>query len=158
MRLLLLRHGIAEERSLDRPDEKRRLTREGIERMREEAKAFVRIGLKPDLVLTSPLRRCVETAEIVADTLGVADRLYEEARIAPGFRLGDLQKIVEQNPDAQQLMVVGHQPDLGIIAGQLIASPALDVKKGGLVRIDADRIEPGWGVLVWMLAPGLLVK
>jgi phosphohistidine phosphatase len=158
MRLLLLRHGIAEERSLDRPDEKRHLTREGIERMREEAKAFVRIGLKPDLVLTSPLRRCVETAEIVADTLGVADRLYEEARIAPGFRLGDLQKIVEQNPDAQQLMVVGHQPDLGIIAGQLIASPALDVKKGGLVRIDADRIEPGWGVLVWMLAPGLLVK
>jgi phosphohistidine phosphatase len=158
MRLLLLRHGIAEERSLDRPDEKRRLTPEGIEKMREEAKAFLRIGLKPDLVLTSPLRRCAETAKIVADTLGLTDRLYEDERIAPGFRLGDLQKIAEQNPDAQQMMVVGHQPDLGMIAGQLIASPALDLKKGGLIRIDTDLIQPGRGVLVWMLAPGLLVK
>lgn len=158
MRLLLLRHGIAEERSLNRPDEERRLTRDGIEKMREEAKAFLRIGLKPDLVLTSPLRRCAETAKIVADTLGVADRLSEEDRIAPGFRLGDLQQIAERNPDAQQLMVVGHQPDLGIIAGQLIDAPPLDLKKGGLVRIDTDRIEPGRGVLVWMLAPGLLVK
>ncbi len=158
MRLLLLRHGMAEERSPGRPDEERRLTRDGIEKMREEAKAFLRIGLKPDLVLTSPLRRCAETAKIVADTLGVADRLYEEERIAPGFRLGDLQQIVERNPDAQQLMVVGHQPDLGIIAGQLIGAPALDLKKGGLVRIDTDRIEPERGVLVWLLAPGLLVK
>lgn len=158
MRLYFLRHGIAEEWSAGKPDEARRLTPEGIAEMQAVAAGLVRLQLKLDAILTSPLPRASETAAIVAEALELTALLRTEERLSPGFRLGDLQKIIGENSGAKRLMVVGHQPDMGAVSGQLIGSPPLAVKKGGLVRVEAVRIEPGGGLLEWFLTPNILIK
>jgi len=158
MKLYLLRHGVAEERRLDLPDHERHLTAEGIAEMRAVAAGLRRLKLKVDLILTSPFPRARETAEIVAEALEMADRLREDARLAPGCRLGDLQLIIESHPQAGRLMIVGHESDFSIMAGQLVGGAAIDLKKGGLIRLETDRIEPGRGVLEWLLTPGILMK
>src|SRR5205823_1989669 len=94
-----------------------------------------------------------ETAEIVARALDAENRLEEENALAPGFGLGDLQRIVEERSGIDRLMLVGHNFDLPNVAGQLVGGAAIDLKKGGLIRIDADRIGPGGGMLEWLLTP-----
>ena len=80
--LYVVRHGIAVERGT--PEHRRRRAAahpEGRERMRQIGLGLRRLGLQPDRILTSPLPRAFETAEIVADALGIADRL-EDLRVA----------------------------------------------------------------------------
>ena len=77
-------------------------------------------------------------------------------RLAGGFSLGDLQAIVSER-SAAEIMLVGHEPDLSMLASDLIGDVSIDLKKGGLIRIDADLVEPGRGVLKWLLAPSVLV-
>ncbi len=156
MRLYILRHGIAEERG-GIPDGERRLTPEGIEKMQREARAFVRIGVDPEAIVTSPLVRAMETAEIVADALGLRDVLRVDDRLAGGFGLGDLQDIVAADPRVQRWMLVGHEPTLSMLGRVLTGGSAIDLKKGGLIVVETDRIEPGAGYLKWVLAPAVLV-
>src|SRR2546421_79542 len=128
MKVYFLRHGIAEDVSPSGLDADRRLTREGIEEMERIARGLKRIGLKVDLVLTSPLPRAKETAEIVARALDAENRLEEENALAPGFGLGDLQRIVEERSGIDRLMLVGHNFDLPNVAGQLVGGAAIDLK------------------------------
>jgi phosphohistidine phosphatase len=158
MKLYLLRHGIAEEHGPDKPDPDRRLTDEGVAEMRSEAGALRKLGLKLDIIVTSPYDRALQTAEIVADALEMKDRLEVDQRLAAGCRLGDLQEILGSRSGIQRLMIVGHNPDLPSMAGQLAGGAAIDLKKGGLIRLDVDRIEPGAGILEWVLTPGVLLK
>lgn len=158
MKLYLLRHGIAEERRIGLPDHERHLTEEGVAEMRAVAAGLKRLKLRLDLILTSPFPRARETAEIVAEALEMQERLREEARLAPGCRLGDLQQIVENYPQAERLMIVGHESDFSVMAGQLVGGAAIDLKKGGLIRLETDRIEPGRGLLEWLLTPAILTK
>jgi len=156
MKVYFLRHGIAEDHAASGSDRDRRLTEEGVAEMEKEAKGLKRLAPKLDLLLTSPYPRARRTAEIVADALGLSDRLHVDERLAPGFRLGDLQEIVEEHPHVLRLMLVGHNPDLPDIAGHLSGEANLDLKKGGLIRVDADMIEPGSGTLEWLLPPDIL--
>ena len=158
MKLYFLRHGIAEDLQPGMTDAERRLTPEGIAEMRAEAQALKHLKLKIDLILTSPLPRARETADIVAEALDRKDCLREDVRLAHGCRLGDLQKMVEENPQAQRLMLVGHEPTLSMMAGQLLGDATLNLKKGGLIRIETDRIEPGQGLLEWLLTPTILTR
>ena len=156
MRLYFLRHGIAEEARYDLPDEARRLTPDGIAEMRAMAAALKRMDLKLDLILTSPRLRALETAQIVAEALKMS--VHEDDRLSGGCGLGDLQQIVSDHSGAKRLMLVGHEPDMSSLAGRLIGGAILDVKKGGLVRVEVERVEPGGGVLEWLLTPAVLVQ
>ncbi|HXG24530.1 MAG TPA: phosphohistidine phosphatase SixA [Chthonomonadales bacterium] len=158
MQLYLLRHGIAEDGGWNTPDHARRLTPEGIEQMRAEAEALRRMKLKLDLILSSPLVRARQTAEIVADVLEMRERLRDDPRLASGCRLGDLQGIIADYPQAKRLMLVGHNPDLSLLTGQLVGGANVSLKKGGIARINIDRIEPGEGELEWLLTPAILLS
>ena len=158
MRLYLLRHGIAEEWRPDLADEKRRLTAEGKRKVRLIARGLERMELELDLIVTSPLPRAKETAEIVAETLGIKDRLKEDDGLASGFGLATVQTIAQDAPDAQNIMLVGHEPGFSMLASILTGGSQIDLKKGGLIRIDLDKIAEGAGVLKWLLAPCLFTK
>ena len=158
MKLYLLRHGKAEDYHPGGRDQDRELTPEGIEEVRAEAKALAHCKLKLDLILTSPYPRARKTAEIVAEELGLEDRLESDARLACGFRMGELQALVAARAGVERLMLVGHNPDLSVIAGQLAGGAAIDLKKGGLIRLDVHRMEPGGGILEWVLTPSLLIR
>ena len=117
---------------------------------------MARLGLRPDLIVTSPLVRAFQTAEIAAQELGLLDRVVVDERLASGFGLPDLSSILGENGGLSSIMLVGHEPDFSMAIGALIGGGDVVCKKGGLARVDADKISPGSGVLAWLLPPSVL--
>ncbi|MBM3493121.1 MAG: phosphohistidine phosphatase SixA [Armatimonadetes bacterium] len=156
MKLLFLRHGIAEDRSRDGSDQSRRLTPEGVEVMRREAVAIARLDLRIGLILSSPLVRAYETADIVATALGMSDRLREEARLGLGFGLHHLRTIMGANTGQRSLMLVGHEPGMSVVVGQMIGGGEVEMKKGSLAIVEADHVEVGSGRLRMLVPASVL--
>jgi len=162
-RLYLLRHGDAEPFTTTRSDAERALTPAGIAELEQVAQALVRLGLHPDVILTSPLRRAVQTAEIVATALQATDRLHQVEALGGGCRLSDLRRLVAQWEDCSSFLLVGHEPDFSTMVGELIGGGAVDMKKAGLAYVKAaatpgaEPLGPGTGVLIWLLTPRVLL-
>lgn len=156
--LLLLRHGIAEERRQDLEDGDRALTARGRERTLAVLERLVALGLRPDRLLSSPLLRARQTAEI-AVTAGWAPAAELAAELAPGgAALGSLPEWCHASGDS--LALVGHEPDLSALACQLIGAPAgcLALRKAGLIQLQLPvGAAAGQAVLVSLLRPGLLM-
>src|SRR5918999_4932383 len=115
MDLYIIRHAIAQPlgQKNDFTDEKRALTSEGRDRMRETARGLRKLGVELDMVLTSPLVRAVETAEIVATALGVGKKDVEQTlSLAPGGSQDELIAEIKNKTGAEAIALVGHQPDL----------------------------------------------
>lgn len=158
MTLYFLRHGHADHPSWSGPDASRPLTREGIETMRMEARTMTRLGILVGAVVSSPLVRARETAEIAARALRAGDSVIIDDRLAPGFGPADLPGIVASYGAKGALLLVGHEPDMSDTIGELIGGGRVVMKKGGLARIDrADHDGADWE-LVWLLAPRTLVS
>ena len=150
--LLLWRHGIAEDRQPDRPDQERALTAEGRQRTAAVAAELCRLQLHCDRLLSSPLRRALQTAEIgVAAGLASALELELEDRLAPG---GDPRPLLQAGP-WRRLGLVGHEPDLGELASSLLGLPAgsISVRKAGIVLL---RLGPTGASLEALIGPRLL--
>ncbi|MGH7819460.1 MAG: phosphohistidine phosphatase SixA [Candidatus Binatia bacterium] len=154
MKLYLVRHAIAE--SAAASDAERALTEEGKDKMRRAAQGLRAIDVSLDLLLTSPLRRARETAEILAETLRAQVRVLEELASGadPRLVLGALRPY----HDRSALALVGHEPDLGKLASVLLAgSPTtcpLPFKKGGVACFDGELLPGTQRVeLEWFLTP-----
>jgi phosphohistidine phosphatase len=151
MRLYLLRHGHAEDTSTG-SDHDRALTTEGIARLNTAAKVMRRLGIKPAVIFSSPRVRALQTAEIVADALGAEIRIREEVNF--GFDTQAVRKLIHDLNDSDEVMFVGHEPSFSMTVRRLTGAD-IEMKKGGLARIDlTDRHTPS-GVLVWLLAPAV---
>jgi phosphohistidine phosphatase len=161
MNLYLLRHGIAvvENEPGIESDNERPLTPKGGKRMRKAAKGLRRLGIAFDGILTSPLVRARQTAEIVADVLGLKSQLQEISGLAPESSVENLLFGLTRFQNREHLLLVGHQPLLGETAAFLLHGkdhPSLDIalKKGGMCRIEIDSMPPDKiGTLHWLLAP-----
>ena len=105
-------------------------------------------------MLTSPLVRARETAEIVAELLGV--RVRVDPRLGEPLDLATVDAILDDAGSPGRPVVVGHDPDFSEIVTELVGAPIL-MRKGALARIDVERpLEPGAGDLRWLLPPDLL--
>lgn len=156
MRVYFLRHGKADRSQWDGDDDARPLTAAGEEEMRREAKQLRAMDLALDVIVTSPLTRARQTAAIVAGELGLAGRLVEDDRLAPGFDLRRLEQVLAAHGPAGAVMVVGHEPDFSETIAELIGGGDVVMKKGGLARVDATAPAASGGQLVWLLTPPLL--
>jgi len=152
MDLYFLRHGDAEPASAATPDDARRLTERGRRETHAVAQALHRAGLRPEAILTSPLTRARETGEILQEVFGLSARADD--RLNSGCRLGAIQALISERSE-QRLLFVGHEPDLSMIVGHLIGSARVQMKKSGFAHVQTERVEPGQGVLVWLLTPQL---
>lgn len=156
--LLLLRHGIAEERRPDLADGDRGLTAQGRERTRAVVERLVALGLTADRLLSSPLLRARQTAEIaVAAGWGPVAELASE--LAPG---GTARRCLPEwcSAGGDSLALVGHEPDLSTLACQLIGAPpgCLALRKAGLIQLQLPvGAAAGQAVLVSLLRPRLLL-
>ena len=157
MRLILFRHGPAGQRdaSIWANDSLRPLTGKGARRTEAAARGLRRQSTRWDLVLTSPYRRARETADIVARVLS-CDRLEEGSELEPDGDRAALFRRLQGEADSARIVLVGHEPSLGEILGELCAGPGayLPLRKAGAacVEFDAD-VAPGSGRLRWLLQP-----
>jgi phosphohistidine phosphatase len=163
--LYLIRHGIAGDRSQFSTDIERPLTQAGIQKTQAIAKRLAQLNLRFDLIQTSPLVRARQTADILKQAK-LSAQLLESPHLAPG---GDLLAWVtwledwrRANPNQQSLAIVGHEPDLGEWAEQLLwgeAKQRLVVKKAGVIGV----LLPDHGSVVanshlfWLAPPRLLL-
>ena len=152
MELYFFRHGEAEPASAGGTDEARELTARGRQESRSTAEALLRAGLRPEAIYTSPLIRARQTGEILGEVFGLHPQAHERLRCGAG--LGDVQALAAERGLAR-IMLVGHEPDLSTIVHQLTGG-RVKMRTSCCARVDADRVEPGLGMLVWLLGPEVL--
>jgi len=161
LEVYLIRHGIAAERGKEWPDDsKRPLTPEGIAALRKEARALNALGVSFDQIITSPLVRTRQTADVFAEEMKGKPPVAASDALAPaGSTSAVVQEIIKHVRKAR-LALVGHEPNLGELAADLIGARApLEFKKGGICRIDFDVLPPkGTGHLRWFATPKMLRK
>ena len=157
MKLYFLRHGLAGERSEWKGDDAARpLTDAGIEKMKRIAATLSQLNLGLDAIITSPLARARQTAEIVAQELDL--KLIEDTRLAPGFNDEQLRAILLDHPGAETVMLVGHEPDFSETINALIGGGRIVCKKGGLALVDLANVQSRKGELVWLIPPKVLAR
>ncbi len=158
-KLYIVRHGIAEERGEQWPDDtKRPLTEDGIISLRRSARGLDRVGVSFDLMLTSPLVRTRQTAEVIAAELNPVPQILSVESLAPGGSHQAVLNDLEKHSRRHRIALVGHEPGIGELAARLIGTRhAIEFKKGAVCRIDVDALPPtAPGDLRWLLTPRLL--
>ncbi|MEH2328952.1 phosphohistidine phosphatase SixA [Nostoc sp.] len=164
MELYLIRHGIAEDKGLGIKDEERSLTKEGRQKTEKVAQKLVKLGLNFDLILTSPLVRARQTAEIlIAEKL--SSQLEESSHLAQDGQISSwLKDWLEPRNYSQntQLAMVGHEPDLTswaeiLLWGEVKAS--LVLKKAGMIGIKLPETGSplGRSQMFWLTPPKYLL-
>ncbi len=128
--------------------------------MQEIAHGLQRVGFAGDWIVSSPLARAAQTAEIVAEAVSSQVPLDFCDALRPGGSAEDLLAYLSKRPSRRQVLLVGHEPDLSALASHLIGSPRLAnlaFKKGGccLIRFEQSPWEAA-GQLAWWLTPRLL--
>ena len=162
MELYWLRHGIAEDKQPGRSDAERHLTQEGIQEVRFVAKYLSNLDLDLDLIASSPLVRAVETAEVAADVLGVANKVLTCDGLLPEDNWETLRKALKAFLPFRKIMLVGHEPSFGQMIGQVLSPGGnleIPLKKAGVCRTELEELsQRPHGELVWLLNPKLLRK
>lgn len=157
MNLYVLRHASAGTRRANPVvDVKRPIDKEGKQQCLLLANYLNALNLQFDLIASSPLKRALQTASLVGTEVGYEAKILKTDALAPAATLGDFQKLLGQVGQYENVLVVGHNPNLQQFLGTLLASPAyasVRLRKGGLARVDCTR-RPG--TLHWLVEPRLL--
>jgi phosphohistidine phosphatase len=163
--LYLMRHGIAADRdSLGASDDASRpLTPEGKLKLRASAKGLGRLKVEWDWVITSPLKRAVETGDVVIDELGATVARDTCEALTPGD--ASAHKVISflsQHPERSSVLLVGHEPSISQLASELVGashSANFAFRKGACCMITFDGFpSKSPGLLAWWLTPRLLRK
>jgi len=157
MTLYILRHAIAAERdSANYPNDDRPLTEEGGEKMKKGARALPDLVPQIDLIMTSPFIRAKDTAIIAAEALNAMEMIKINPGLAPGKSARDFVKVISGSSGANNVLVVGHEPQLSEGISLLLGSekPIVEMKKGGLCCLEIRNLATMKGArLLWHLTP-----
>jgi phosphohistidine phosphatase len=153
MELYFLRHGEADWPNWKKDDDERPLTKRGKKEMHEVGAFLKRVKGRPDLIVTSPLPRAAQTAEIAAKHLKVKCR--KDKFLRPGFGRDELERLLRKYPE-ESLMVVGHEPDFSEVISKLTGA-SLKLPKAGIALVELNR---SWrdGRLLWLFPPKFAKK
>ena len=161
MQLYLLRHGVAEDAPPGGNDADRALTRDGRRKLAETLHRAAEAGVHPSLILTSPFKRAVQTAEIAKQILGYSEPLQKTSALTPNSSADAAWQEIRAYRDQASLLLVGHNPLFSDLAAFLLGSPGLqvDFKKGAILRIDLEQFSASpRGILRWYLIAKLAPK
>jgi phosphohistidine phosphatase len=148
MQLYFFRHGEADWPGWTKPDDERPLTDFGKKEARQVAKFLNRLKVKPDLLVTSPLPRALQTAEVAAEQLKT--KLRQDEALEPGFGISELRTVLKRHR-SKVLMLVGHEPDFSSVISALTGA-SLKLSKAGVALVDIDP-EAEKGRLLWLFPP-----
>ena len=156
MEIYILRHGIAVARGTPgyKKDGDRPLTEDGVEKTHQVVAAMLAMGLKFDLILSSPYLRAAQTADIVARELD-EEVTFTDFLLPDSNPLKLIREINDHKP--QRVLLVGHEPDLTRLISLLISGgsdAAIELKKGGLSKLTTEKLTFGQcATLHWLLTP-----
>jgi phosphohistidine phosphatase len=145
MNLYILRHASA---GLRRPnpllDLKRPLDKEGKKHCLQLAQVLNALNIQFDLIVSSPLKRCLQTASLIGTETGYEAQILNSAALAPTASLRDFQKLLRECSDRENLLVVGHNPNLSSFLGSLLVPASgpeakIRLRKGSLARVVLTR-------------------
>lgn len=155
LELCLLRHAHAGNALVwDGDDDLRPLTEKGRAQAERLGRLLVSAGFVPDAIVTSPLVRARETAEIVGGLLRVAPRI--DVRLGRLTSFAELEGLLVDAGSPIRPLLVGHDPDFSELVSTLVGAP-IPMRKGSLARVDVEvPLQPGTGELRWLLPPDLL--
>ena len=159
--IYLVRHAIAAERGDDWPDDnKRPLTERGMDRFKEVVAGLAWLDVVVDEIMSSPLVRAKQTASLLASGLTGKPPVKLLESMAPGHAPAALLQELARVAKRKRIALVGHEPDLGELAGHLIGTRrAIPFKKVGACRIDIESLTSRRpGELQWFLQPKALRK
>lgn len=163
MKLLVIRHAIAEDREefarTGQDDELRPLTAEGRRMMKQGARGLRELVKTVDVLATSPLVRAAKTAQIVAAAYG-GPRAQDVEQLKPEAPPESLLKWLGKHADASVVAVVGHEPHLGTFVSWLLTGRQrsfVELKKGGACLLELDvAMKQGRARMSWLLTPAQL--
>jgi phosphohistidine phosphatase len=161
MDLYLLRHGIAEEGRAGTNDANRALTAEGRRKLRQVLTAACDAKVTLDLIISSPLKRALQTAEVARKTLKYKGDIVKTKSLEPGASVQQVWDEIRDHRDKSFLMMVGHNPLFSQLAAYLLGSPdvQIDFKKGGLMKISFEHFPPApRGILCWYITAKAVSK
>jgi len=158
MILYFLRHASAGEHVMNpKKDEKRALDKEGIEQCGYIGRALTALDVQVDTIVSSPLKRCTQTASLVGNEIGYEGKLQIDPGLRPAAGLAEFRKLLEKYARQEAVMVVGHNPNLSQFLGSVISDSgceaSLELKKGAIAKVEMRRTS---GTLQWCLTPKVL--
>jgi phosphohistidine phosphatase len=145
MNLYILRHASA---GLRRPnpviDSKRPLDKEGKKQCLQLAQVLNALDIQFDLIASSPLKRCLQTASLIGTETGYESKILDTPALAPTAALKDFQKLLRESSRYENLLVVGHNPNLSSFLGALLVPDSgpeakVRLRKGSLARVVLTR-------------------
>jgi phosphohistidine phosphatase len=158
MFVYFLRHASAGQHMLNaKKDEKRGLDQEGIEQCGFIGRALAALGVQVDVIITSPLKRCTQTAALVGNEMGHEGKLVTDNALRPEATFADFQKLLEKYARQDSILLVGHNPNLRDFLGRVISDPGaeavIELKKGAVAKVEMRRNA---GSLSWCITPRIL--
>ena len=154
MNLYLMRHanaGIRRENAT--LDAKRALVKEGKDQCILMARLLSALKVQVDVIISSPLKRSLQTAQLVGTELGYEARVEVSPALGPNADYADFLQLMEKCADREDVLMVGHNPNLFKFLGQLITGnggAGVRMRKGSVARIDMSKHPP---LLQWLIDP-----
>src|SRR5262249_1167521 len=158
--LYFLRHGVAADRETwDLSDDERPLTEEGIQKMVQAAKGLKKWKFNPEILISSPLARALQPAQIVRTPLSLSGRIEVEEALRPGGSLAEFLKKIRKRKEGSFLLV-GHEPSMSLWVQTLLGihgTGTVRLKKGGFCHLGWDPDgSPSEAELISLLPPRVL--
>lgn len=158
MLLYLVRHADAEVKKPGMSDFERELTELGRETTEKMATALKRMGLKIDIIVSSPLVRAVQTAEIFREIMGVQSDVVKLNELIPGSDFQELMKIIF-SLKAENVLAVGHEPHIGEFLGWIIGlKKPIEFKKNTTACVEFSGLFGPGGSLKWLIHPDMILR
>jgi phosphohistidine phosphatase len=156
MDIYFLRHANAGEPKVNpAKDEKRPIDKLGIEQSHDVGRALAALGVNPDVIISSPLRRATQTAAVVANELGYEHKVILDAALRPEASFEKFLELLGRHSRRDAILVVGHNPSMTVFLNQFLSGGgplnAIELKKGGVAKVEKDGRKPA--VLKWCMPP-----
>jgi len=155
MNIYLVRHSEAEPTSQLKKDSERELTQSGISLIESAANAWKSLISNSEYIFTSPFKRAVQTAEIIASVTGTKNEIIIDKSLSPGSNAEAI-ILISNTFEANEIVLVGHQPDISFITSQFISSYDVNLKisPATICKISFKGIpKPGKGKLEFLFPP-----
>lgn len=155
MNIYLIRHGKTEPVSVNKKDEFRELTTEGIKILNRSVSSWKNRIEKIDFIFTSPLKRAVQTAELIAENFNLNNDIIKDRVLIPGGNTSSIIQLADAI-EGENVAFVGHQPDMTHHISILIGAPVLRIKfsPASIAKISFDeKPKKDKGILIFLLPP-----